>query len=83
MQTQITRTDGQLERKLSTEIQSLSTGNTNYNEHDQQAEHRPQRNLCCHANTPDSQCAHARMHARRAHLQGCTHSNPEVIQMRK
>jgi len=25
----------------------------------------------------------ARTHARRAHLQSCTHSNPEVIQMRK
>jgi len=89
MQTQTTRTylyHGQLERKLSTEIQSLSSGNTNYNERHQQAEHHPQRNnwscdVCCHANTQDSEAA--RTHARRAHLQGCTQSNPEVIRTRK
>ena len=75
MQTQTTRTylyHGQLERKLSTEIQSLSTGNTNYNERHQQAKHRPQRNncssdVCCHANTKDSEASrtHARTHAAR------------------
>jgi len=32
---------------------------------------------------PTRQIASARTHARRADLQGCTHSNPEVIQMRK
>jgi len=37
--------------------------------------------VCCHANTQDSEAA--RTHARRAHLQGCTQSNPEVIRTRK